>query len=472
MSTSETTENFAFDATLGLVRAVRDLRWDQAPEDAREVARHCLLDFLGVAVAGSREPLTEILVNEIVKPEGSSEAGLIGMMQRASRLSAALVNGAAAHALDFDDTHTAMGGHPSAPVIPAVLALADSAGLSGREVLEALLIGIELECRLGALMGPDHYAIGFHSTGTVGTFGAAAACAHLLRLDEDGWLRALGLAGTQAAGLKSGFGTMAKPLHAGRAASNGLFSALAARGGYTSNPEIIETAQGFAATHAGAKPSREALDRFKGRFLIRETLFKYHASCYLTHAPINAAQQIRAEHHLDPKSIDEVEVRVHPALFGVCNIQEPKTGLEGKFSLRATTAMALLGEDTGNLETFSDASVTEARLVSLRDRIHVVRAEKIPSTHATVVVKSNGRIFQAESDSGRPASNLVAQRENLTRKFMTLTAPILGRRHADALASAALNADQLASASKLIELTQPSDRFGGPGGINAKHQRI
>ena len=119
-----------------------------------------ILDFLSVAVAGSREPLTEILVNEIVKPEGSSQAGLIGRMQRASRLSAALVNGAAADALDFDDTHTAMGGHPSVPVIPAVLALADGSGLSGREVLEALLIGIELECRLGALIGAQHYAIG------------------------------------------------------------------------------------------------------------------------------------------------------------------------------------------------------------------------------------------------------------------------------------------------------------------------
>jgi len=151
-----------------------------------------------------------------------------------------------------------------------------------------------------------------------------------------------------------------------------------------------------------------------------------------------------------------VEVRVHPTLFGVCNIQEPKTGLEAKFSLRATTAMALLGEDTSNLETFSDAKVTEARMVSLRDRIRIVRAEKTPSTRATVVVKSNGQILQADSDSGQPASDLVAQRENLMRKFMALTAPILGRREADALASAALNADQLASASELIDLTQSS----------------
>ncbi len=137
------------------------------------------------------------------------------------------MNGAAGHALDFDDTHMAMGGHPSAPIIPAILALAETTGASGRDVLEAIVVGVEAECRLGAIIGAQHYVVGFHSTGTIGTFGAAAACAHMLRLDEGGWLCALGLAGTQAAGLKSGFGTMAKPLHAGRAASNGLFSALA-----------------------------------------------------------------------------------------------------------------------------------------------------------------------------------------------------------------------------------------------------
>ena len=452
MSTSEASDNFA--ATRALVRAVRGIRWDETPEVAREVARHCLLDFFGVAIAGSHEPLTGILINEIVTGERSSEASLIGRKERASRLTAALVNGAAGHALDFDDTHMAMGGHPSVPVIPAILALAETTGASGRDVLEAIVVGIEAECRLGALIGAQHYTIGFHSTGTLGTFGAAAACAHMLKLDEDGWLRALGLAGTQAAGLKSGFGTMAKPLHAGRAASNGLFSALAARGGYTSNPAIFETEQGFFATHAGATPSQEVLDRFAGKFLIRDTLFKYHASCYLTHAPINAAQLIRSEHRFDPKAIDEVEVRVHPSLFSVCNIQEPKTGLEGKFSLRATTAMALLGEDTSDLATFSDAKVTAPGVVSLRDRVKIVAAGKTPQTRATVVVKSNGHDFQAESDSGKPADDLALQRDNLMRKFMALASPILGRKGAEASAEAALGAEKISSTAELLRLTR------------------
>src|SRR5262249_45966409 len=152
---------------------------------------------------------------------------------------------------DFDDTHTAMNGHPSAPVLPALLALAETGTASGERLLPALVAGVELECRLATALGPRHYAVGFHSTGPLGAFGAAAACAHLLDLDEEQWTHALGLAGTQAAGLKSGFGTMAKPLHAGRAASTGLLAALLACGGFTANPTVIEAPQGFAATHAG-----------------------------------------------------------------------------------------------------------------------------------------------------------------------------------------------------------------------------
>ncbi len=442
--------------TLALVRAVRDIRWKEIPDDAREAARQCLLDFLGCALAGSREPLAHILLAEIAAREGSTEAALIGRRERCSRLTAALVNGAAGHALDFDDTHMVMGGHPSVPVIPAALALAETTGASVRALLEAITIGIELECRLGAMIGGEHYAIGFHSTGTIGTFGATAAGAHLLKLDEDGWLRALGLAGTQAAGLKSGFGTMAKPLHAGRAASNGLLSAIAAHGGFTSNTAVLEADQGFFATHAGAAPSVEAIDQFAGRFLIRDTLFKYHASCYLTHAPINAAAQIQAENHLDPNTIEDVEVRVARGLLKVCNIQSPTTGLEGKFSLRSTTAMALRGEDTADLDTFSDARVTDPALVALRERVRIVTVEKTPQTRVRVVVTAKGRQFEAESDSGQPAADLDAQREKLLRKFMAMTSPVLGKAGAETLAQAVLRAEDIPTASQLMRLTAPA----------------
>ena len=438
--------------TRALVDAARTVRWEELPAEAREVARHCLLDFLGVALAGAREPLTEILVDVVVRHEKSSEAGLLGRAERASRLSAALVNGAAAHALDFDDTHTMMNGHPSVPVLPALLALAETEPMSGERLLAALVAGIELECRLASVIGPGHYAVGFHSTGTLGAFGAAAACAHLLGLQAEQWAQALGLAGTQAAGLKSGFGTMAKPLHAGRAAATGLLSALLARGGFTANPTIVEAPQGFAATHAGASSTR-SLER-NDHLQVRATLFKYHAACYLTHAAIDAASALRTAHRLAPETIDRVTVRVAPGLLAVCAIPEPRTGLEGKFSLRATTAMALLGDDTADPAAFTDSRMADPRLCALRDRVHVETVPGVPGTRAAVEIEARGQRLDAEVDTGVPARDLVLQRDRLRRKFLTLATPVVGTGGAVRLADAALRADELPAAEELVRLAQ------------------
>jgi 2-methylcitrate dehydratase PrpD len=441
--------------TRALVEAVRGIRYEEIPEEACQAAHHCLLDFLGVALAGSSEPLTNILVAEIVRGEAGTEAGIIGRKERATRLTAALVNGAAAHALDFDDTHTTMMGHPSVPVLPALLALAETEGADGRALLAALVAGVELECRLGAQLGGGHYVAGFHATGTVGTFGAAAACAHLLGLEPEGWLHALGLAGTQAAGLKSGFGTMAKPFHAGRAASAGLLSALLARGGFTAQPAILEVPQGFLATHAGAEPSVEVLEHHAGRFWIRDTLFKFHAACHLTHAAIEAASQLCERHGLDPEKIRAVEVRVAPPLLDVCNIEQPTTGLEGKFSLRATTALALLGEDTTDLATYSEAKMAEPHLVALRDRVRVVPTEGMGPMEARVRIETNGQKGEAEADIGMPAADLDFQGDRLRRKFLALAAPVLGEGRATELADAASSAQQIDSVAELLRLARP-----------------
>jgi 2-methylcitrate dehydratase PrpD len=441
--------------TRALVEAVRGIRYDEIPREARQTAHHSLLDFLGVALAGSQEPLTEILVSSVVRSETSSEAGIIGRPERATRLTAALVNGAAGHALDFDDTHTTMIGHPTGPVLPALLALGETKNADGRELLAALVAGVELECRVGAMLGGMHYAAGFHTTGTVGAFGAAAACAHLLRLDPQGWLHALGLAGTQAAGLKSAFGTMAKPLHAGRAASTGLLSALLARGGFTAQPAILEASQGFLATHAGGEAPGKVLERSAGRFLIPETLFKYHAACHLTHAAIEAARQLREQHGLDPEEIGAVEVRVAPPLLDVCNIEEPRTGLEGKFSLRATTALALLDEDTSDLSTYSEAKMAEPRLTALRDRVRVIPTEGIGPMQARVRVETRGQHAEAEADVNVPAADLGAQGDRLRRKFLSLAAPVIGHGRAAELADVASSAEEVGTVAELLRLARP-----------------
>ena len=347
-----------------------------------------------------------------------------------------------------------MSGHPSAPVVPALLALVEKEGARGADLLAALVAGIELECRLAALLGPGHYAAGFHSTATVGAFGAAAACAHLLGLDEERWLHALGIAGTQAAGLKSAFGSMAKPLHAGRAAETGLLAALLARGGFTANPCVLEAPQGFAATHAGGELRTDALDRLAGRFLVRDTLFKYHAACYLTHAAIEAAGSLRTHHALAPERIARVEVRVDPSLLSVCNVAEPRTGLEGKFSLRATTAMALRGDDTADPATFTDARMADPGLVCLRDRVAIVPVAGTGATRTTVTVDTDRGRLVAEADTGVPAVDMRAQRERLEAKFLALATPVLGRARAEALATAALTAHQLSGAADLLRLVR------------------
>src|SRR5439155_376309 len=241
---------------------------------------------LGCALAGSREPLTGILLESVAETEGSGRATLIGRPERATRLGAALVNGAAGHALDFDDTHTVMSGHPSAPVVPALLALVESEGARGPDLLAALVAGIELECRVGG------------------------------------------------------------------------------------------------------EPTSAALERWTGRFLVRDTLFKYHAACYLTHAAIEAAGTLCRRHAVDPDRIRRVELRVDPSVLGVCNVAAPRTGLEGKFSLRATTAMALLGHDTADPGTFTDARMADPALVRLRDRVSVIPVAGTGPTRTTVIVET------------------------------------------------------------------------------------
>jgi 2-methylcitrate dehydratase PrpD len=435
-----------------LIDSVAGLRPGAIPAAARAVARHCVLDWFGVTLAGSREPLSDILVAEAAD---AGDGTLVGRSERASPLAAALINGAMSHALDFDDTHTLMSGHPSAPVVPAALALAERDDRDGGAFLAAVVAGIEMECRLGALLNPGHYSAGFHATGTLGTFGAATAAAHLLGLDAERWRHAFALAGTQAAGLKSSFGTMAKPLHAGRAAQNGLLAALLARGGFTGNPEILEVEQGFARTHGAPRLDPARLASLDGRFLITDTLFKYHASCYLTHAAIEAAARLRKQHGLLSGEIEAVEIRGSEGCVGVCDIAEPATGLEGKFSLRATAAMALLGDDTRDTAAFSDGRMRDANLQRMRDRVTFVPLAGLPATRASVVVQARGARFEAEADTGRPATDLDRQWESLSAKFFALAEPVLGPDAAQRLHGALAGIEDAASMRDLLALARP-----------------
>jgi 2-methylcitrate dehydratase PrpD len=412
-----------------LAEQARALRHEELPEDVRVRARQCLLDYLGCTLAGATEDLTAILLAEMVTQGGAPEATVIGHGERLPSVSAALVNGAASHALDFDDVNMAMTGHPSVVLLSALLPLAEERGSAVSDVLAAFVAGYELQCRLGLLLAPGHYnVLGFHATGTLGCFGAAAACAHLLRLDAEQFATALGIAGTQAAGLKSMFGTMCKPLHAGKAAQNGMVAARLAQRGFTSRADVLECAQGFARTHSPDFDPSAALAEPPDGFHIRNNLFKYHAACYMTHAPIEAARRLREQHALTLEQIACITLRIDETCDRVCNIPAPRTGLEAKFSPRLTTAMALAGVDTGALASYSEQTAADPVLVTLRDKVQVEFQTGQPNTIAALeVVSTVGRVVTASHDSGVPASDIEDQGRRLEQKFMSLAAPVIGR---------------------------------------------
>lgn len=443
----------ARDATQGLTgalaRACRSFQFESLPPDVIFLGKQCVLDWIGVALAGSGQPLAEILRAQVLEDGGAPQATLVGSGEAVSASQAALVNGAAAHALDFDDVIGGMG-HPTVPVLPALLAMAERDGRNGRDLLTAFVAGVEMETRIGAFGMASHYAKGFHSTGTLGTFGAAAGCAHLLGLDEEQWLRALGIAGTQAAGLKSMFGTMCKPLHAGKAAQNGLFAASLAARGYTANPAVLETDQGFAATQVPEPKAERALDGLGESYAIRTVLFKYHAACYGTHETIENMLALKAAHDIRPEAIEAIELRVPESNLAMCNIQEPETALEGKFSMRFTAAMALADGDLSE-QAFTDERVNDPRFVVLRDRVSVgshPAGHPDRGTEATIRLR-DGTVLRHEVDLFIPATDLERQWERLEAKFRSLAEPLLGPNRTDAIVRTVQSLESLNDAGQL-----------------------
>jgi 2-methylcitrate dehydratase PrpD len=432
-----------------LARRLRAITWADLPPEAVTVAKQCLLDWLGVTLAARREPLVQILLEELAPEDHPTGVSILGVGRRAPLDTAVLINGAMSHALDFDDVIGVMG-HPTAPVAPVVVALAEHLGASGPEALLAFIVGVEAECLVASLMGPSHYAAGWHGTATYGSFGAAMAAASLLKLDEDQLLHAFGLAGTQAAGLKSVFGTMSKPLHAGKAAQNGLLAARLARRGFTSDTDILGSPQGFAATQSTSVDPSAAL-RVRPHPYVADALFKYHAACYLTHNAIEAATALRLERGLTPEMIRAVTVRVHPVHMGVCNIEAPRTGLECKFSLRMTTAMALAGEDTFQDRLYSDETAKRADLVSLCRRTRVEATAQGPGSTVEVAL-TTGEVLAQAANVAEPLRDLERQQALLERKFRHLVEPVRGEPGVNELIRAVSRLDGTATVGDLPSL--------------------
>jgi 2-methylcitrate dehydratase PrpD len=434
----------AVAVTAELAKKAAHLAWNDFPDDLVERTKQCLLDWFAVTVAGAQDELTDILVREAMEDGAMGSASLVGRSEKTVPSAAALINGAASHALDYDDVNFAMGGHPTVTVVPALLALGEQMKASGRLFIESFIAGYETSGRVGRLVAPSHYLRGFHVTGTVGSFSATAAAGRMLGLTDAQLAVAFGIAATQAAGLKSNFGTMCKPLHAGTASEHGLRAARLAAKGFTARGDSLECDQGFARSQSDHLEIDAALAEPPQGWHLRNNLFKHHASCYLTHSPIECAKDIRLKSNFPPERVKKIVLRIEPGADKVCNIPHPTTGLEAKFSLRQTVAMALTGVDTANVESYNAAITQDPRIKALREKTEISFAPNLAHSVAELAIQlDDGTMLEASHDSGIPWADVAKQRRALETKFDSLVTPILGAAGAHRLHDAIERIDSL-----------------------------
>lgn len=395
------------------------------PAAARRITALSALDWLAVGRAGVGEPVATVTRQITLNEGGSAEAHLFGSKTRVPARAAALANGTASHALDFDDTHFDHIGHPSVAVFPAALAMGERQGAAVVDVLEAALLGMELSIRVGLWLGRGHYQVGFHQTATAGAFGAAAAAGRILGLDAGQMAHVLGLTATRASGLKAQFGTMGKPYNAGLAAAGGAEAALLVAAGFQANPDALEGAFGFGATHHGAGAVDAALEGLGTDWRFEGVSHKFHACCHGLHAALEASRDL----DIAAPEVSEMTVRTHPSWMNVCNQTAPETGLGAKFSFTTVLAMRALGHDTGLPDSFSDALCADPRLAQLRRRISVVADDSLSETEAVLtVLRRDGAKLEARHDLAAPLP--IDEREERVR---AKAAKLIGLANADAV---------------------------------------
>ena len=426
------------------------------PADVRHEAHRALVNIIGCALGGAAHPAVESALRAFQPFSGPAVAAVIGRPERLDPLHASLLNGISSHVLDYDDTTPKNYGHHSSPVASALLAYASANAVSGRDLVDAFVIGFEVSSRVGNSVYPAHYDVGWHITGTAGVFGAAAAVGRLLRLTEQQMIWALGLAATQAAGLREMFGSMAKSFHPGRSAQNGYGAALLAQAGFTAGEHGLEGPRGFAAVLA----SRSDLSKITGRlgvdFELRDNTYKPFPCGIVIHPTIDGCIQLRDEQAIDPKTIAAVNLRVAPLVLDLCNQQEITRGLQGKFSIYHAAAIGLVRGRAG-LGEFTDDAVNDPDIVRVRSITAAVADASVTEDQADIEVElRDGRRLTkwVEASLGnvkRPMSDA-----QLEAKFREQAALVLAPAAVDALINRLWAIDDMPDSRQVIDLTVPA----------------
>ncbi len=417
-------------------------------------AHRTFLNWVGCAVGAAKHESAESALAAVAELEPARQASILGRTEKVDMASAALVNGITSHTFDFDDTHLKTIIHPAGPVASALLALAEKEGLSGRKVIDALVLGIDVSCRMGNCIYPEHYDRGWHITGSTGMLGAAAGCSRLLGLDVARTCMALGIAASQPIGLREQFGTMTKPFHPGGAARAGLTSALLARHGFTASPKALEAPRGFAQVVSPKYDWTEITGELGSRFEISYNSYKPFACGIVIHPTIDAAVQLRAK-GVKAEDVERVELKVHSLVLELTGNKEPQDGLQGKFSVYHGFAAGLIFGRAGEGE-YDDSIVTRADMVALRRKVVATVDDSIDEAacDVTAVLKDGRRthvfIKHAIGSLERPLSD-----RDLEAKFHSLADPVIGAPRAAKLIDACWKLGEAADVRALTELAHP-----------------
>jgi 2-methylcitrate dehydratase PrpD len=445
------------DVTRRLASYVATAEPGAIPQDVRHEALRAILNIVGCALGGAREPAVEIALRALGPYFGAPRSQPLGRRERMDALHASLLNGLSSHVHDFDDTTPKNYIHPSSPVASALFAYAAEHAVKGADFLHAFILGFEACSRVGNAVYPAHYDVGWHITGTAGTFGAAAAIGRLEKLEVQNMIWALGLAATQAAGVREMFGSMGKAFHPGRAAQNGYAAALLAREGFTSGEYGIEGPRGFAPVQAARYDFTKITEGLGTGFDLRENTYKPFPCGIVIHPTIDGCIQIQRERRIAPRDIAAVRLQVAPLVLDLCNKKAISKGLEGKFSIYHAAAIGLVRGKAG-LGEFTDETVNNPDVKRVRERVAATADPTVAEDAARIEVELAGGervrkvVEHALGNLGRPMTD-----RELEEKFRDQAARVLPRERVQALIGLCWKLHELEDVGRLLKETIPDD---------------
>jgi 2-methylcitrate dehydratase PrpD len=443
----------AKDVTRDLAHYLVSATYQDLPANVRKEGVRTLLNWVGVAIGGSRHQTVDIAVAALAPFSGPPQASLFGRRERFDIMNAAFINGVSSHIFDYDDTHLKTIIHPAGPVASAIIALSELQPVSGADFLNALVLGVEAECRIGNAVYPNHYDVGWHITGTAGVFGSAAAAGKLLKLNEQQMVWALGLAASQPVGLRESFGSMNKSFNPGRAASNGIFAAMLASKNFTSSNSMIEAKRGWANTISTKQDYNEITGDLGKRFEAALNTYKPFACGIVMHPAIDAAIQLRDENKLTADQIERVDLKVHPLVLELTGKKDLREGLEGKFSIYHAVAVALV-EGAGGEKQFSDRAVNEPAVIVLRGKVNPVITPGIdPAQVDMTIVLKDGRQLHRFIEHAVGSVEKPMTDQQLETKFADLADGIIPPPMIRRVMDACWNVETLSSAAEIAKMS-------------------